>query len=118
MAQTWRGRRTGLVIDDTQVSKDLDGLDNIDSFWDSARLGRVGGGRGEGRGARRVKSPHAVSCLGAALCWARLGSARLLAVQDFEGRKECRDVERRRRIRAECLDKTSNSYHTIRRICC
>lgn len=27
------------MIDDTQVSKDLDGLDNIDSFWDSARLG-------------------------------------------------------------------------------
>lgn len=27
------------MIDDTQVSKDVDGLDNIDSFWDSARLG-------------------------------------------------------------------------------
>lgn len=27
------------MIDDTQVSKDLDGLDNIDSFWDSAHLG-------------------------------------------------------------------------------
>ena len=39
MDHIWRGRRTGLMIDDTQVSKDLDGLDNIDSFWDSARLG-------------------------------------------------------------------------------
>lgn len=27
------------MIDDTKVAKDLDGLDNIDSFWDSARLG-------------------------------------------------------------------------------
>ncbi|CAM9703837.1 unnamed protein product, partial [Laminaria digitata] len=38
MDHIWRGRRTGLMIDDTQVSKDVDGLDNIDSFWDSARL--------------------------------------------------------------------------------
>ena len=29
------------MIDDTQVSKDVDGLDNIDSFWDSARLGAM-----------------------------------------------------------------------------
>lgn len=27
------------MIDDTQIAKDLDGLDNIDSFWDNARLG-------------------------------------------------------------------------------
>lgn len=27
------------MIDDAKVAKDLDGLDNIDSFWDSARLG-------------------------------------------------------------------------------
>lgn len=39
MNHIWRGRRTGLMIDDTQVSKDPDGLDNIDSFWDNARLG-------------------------------------------------------------------------------
>lgn len=35
----WRGRRTGLLIDGTQVAKDADGFDNIASFFDSARIG-------------------------------------------------------------------------------
>ncbi|CAM9401933.1 unnamed protein product [Ectocarpus fasciculatus] len=34
----WRGRRTGLLIDGTQVAKDADGFDNIASFFDSARI--------------------------------------------------------------------------------
>lgn len=39
MAHVWKGRRTGLMIDDAQVTKDVDGLDNIESFWESACLG-------------------------------------------------------------------------------
>lgn len=35
----WRGRRTGLLIDDRKVTKNESGRDNIDSFWDNAYLG-------------------------------------------------------------------------------
>ncbi|CAM9883336.1 unnamed protein product [Ectocarpus sp. 6 AP-2014] len=40
----WRGRRTGLLIDGTQVAKDADGFDNIASFFDSARIGDASAG--------------------------------------------------------------------------
>lgn len=54
------------MIDDTQVSKDLDGLDNIDSFWDSARLGalvlREKGRRRSRRGILLIFAVCACAC--------------------------------------------------------
>lgn len=43
MSTGWRGRRTGLVINDAHVTKDAGGYDNMESFWECALHGESAG---------------------------------------------------------------------------